>query len=83
MKDKGEYMRSIRNEELKNICGGFHPVATAVGVGVGVYVGASQVITATKTLNNFGADLGKHIYESTHPNELGQMTYTAADFKQS
>ncbi len=67
-------------KELQAIGGGFHPAAIAIGTGVATYVGAEQIISATRGLNQFGRDLSRQIYDYRHPNPLGSMSYTASDF---
>lgn len=46
----------------------------AVGVVISTYAGAAT-LNATQTLNQFGHNIGEQVFNSTHPDPLGQMVY--------
>ena len=67
-------MDILDQTQLSSVSGG-NPLYIALKRGVDIYAGAATLIYATRTLNDLGQTLGKKIYKSTHPDELGQMIY--------
>ena len=54
-------------------------------MGIGIFAGISNVDTAAEKYNGWGHDIGERAYNATHSDAdiLGQMTFTADDFKPS
>jgi hypothetical protein len=67
-------MDIINSNELSHINGG-NFVYVAIGTGVTTYIGAASIVSATQTLNQFGHAIGEQVFNSTHPDQLGQMVY--------
>ena len=74
-----ELMHQLEKSHFIEIsCGN---VAVAAGAGVAIYTGAAALIDSTQTLVEFGQNVGEHLFNLTHPDQLGQMIYTENDFK--
>jgi hypothetical protein len=67
-------MDIVKPNELLKVTGG-NAVFVAIGVGISTYAGACTLIKSTQTLNDFGHTLGEQVFNSTHPDQLGQMVY--------
>ncbi len=68
-------MHILNHNETLTISAG-NPVYVAVGVGIGTYAGGATLISTTQVLNDFGRSVGEYIYNTYHPDPLGQMVYT-------
>lgn len=71
-------MKEINKETCESVQGGwFLPVFQAVLGGVGVYIGAHEVASATQYYNSAGAHLGEWAFTKMHPDSevLGQMYF--------
>jgi|GEM_PF-5100091 hypothetical protein len=65
---------------MKIIRGGIiGPVIEATAVGVGVFETPLLISSTIDSYSQWGAELGEQTYYAFHPDELGQMSYTAAD----
>jgi len=74
-------MKLLNNNETKYICGAtFLSTITGALVAVEVYNAPASIAQNTGTYNQWGSAVGEAIFNVTHPDPLGQMTYTAADF---
>lgn len=74
-------MRTIK----KNLAciGGGNPAVLGVIEGVGLFIAIPEIGSALGhdwSYSQIGAGLGEWIYETTHPNQLGQMEYSVGDF---
>lgn len=67
-------MDILDQDVISKVAGG-NAVYVAVGVGISTYAGACTLINSTHTLNNFGHTVGEQVFNSTHPDQLGQMVY--------
>lgn len=65
----------ILDHDLISMVTGGNAVYVAIGVGISTFAGAATIINTTHTLNNFGHTVGEQVFNSTHPDQLGQMVY--------
>ena len=55
----------------------------AILTGVEVFTAPANIAESAGTYGQWGSAVGEAAFNVTHPDPLGQMTYTAADFSSS
>lgn len=73
-------MKSIDVESLSEVSGGNPAVVPAVMAGVATFTLFPGIVESGKFWVDFGQRFGQAAYEINHPNDLGQMVFTKADF---
>jgi hypothetical protein len=78
-------MNTLKNKDYSLISGGSPLVigAEAIIIGVGIYSGPDMIANSTPFWNNIGSNVGEWVYETTHPNVLGQMEFGPGEFGHS
>ena len=80
-------MQVLTEKEIDDVGGSwaFLPVFHTLATCLGIFVAGSNVPLAAKRYNEMGHDIGERAYNATHSDAdiLGQMTFTADDFKPS
>lgn len=71
-------MEILSNDAVKKIAGGDTPLVV-VNVNIDVSDSAEAILQAKKILNEFGKSLGEFIFNITHPDPVGKMSYTVED----
>jgi hypothetical protein len=74
-------LKLLNNNETKYICGaGFVTNVGAILTGVEVFTAPANIAESAGTYGQWGSAVGEAAFNATHPDPMGQMTYTASDF---